>query len=80
MCASIGADWLIYQEVEDLVEAAREGNPGINRFETSVFTGEYVTGDVSDDYLANLSLQRSDAAKQSRALVDDVLNDLSNMA
>ena len=80
VCQSIGADWLIYQEVEDLVEAAREGNPEINRFEMSVFTGEYVTGDVSDDYLANLSLQRSDSAKQSRALVDDVLNDLSNMA
>ena len=45
----------------------------------SVFTGEYVTGDVSEDYLANLSVERSDAAKQSRALVDDVLNDLSDM-
>ncbi len=79
VCASIGADWLIYQEVEDLVEAAREGNPGINRFEMSVFTGEYVTGDVSEDYLAQLSVERSDSAKQSRSLVDDVLNDLSNM-
>ena len=79
MCEAIGADWLIYQEVEDLVEAAREGNPHINRFEMSVFTGEYVTGDVSEDYLSNLSVQRSDSAKQSRALVDDVLNDLSNM-
>ena len=77
--ATIGADWLIYQEVEDLVAAAREGNPDISRFEMSVFTGEYITGDVNKDYLSNLSLQRSDAAKQSRALVDDVLNDLSNM-
>ena len=79
VCASIGADWLIYQEVEDLVEAAREGNPGINRFEMSVFTGEYITGDVSEDYLAHLSVERSDSAKQSRSLVDDVLNDLSSM-
>ncbi|MCY3752419.1 MAG: amidophosphoribosyltransferase [Gammaproteobacteria bacterium] len=80
VCAAIGADWLIYQEVEDLVDAASEGNPDIDRFEMSVFTGEYVTGDVSEDYLANLSIERSDSAKQSRAMVDDVLNDVSNMA
>ena len=79
VCAAIGADWLIYQEVDDLVEAARAGNPAINRFEMSVFTGKYVTGDVSEDYLANLSSQRSDSAKQIRSLMDDVLNDLSNM-
>ena len=72
VCATIGADWLIYQEVEDLVDAASEGNPDIDRFEMSVFTGEYVTGDVSDDYLANLSIERSDSAKQSRAMMDDV--------
>ena len=80
VCATIGADWLIYQEVEDLVDAASEGNPDIDRFEMSVFTGEYVTGDVSEDYLANLSIERSDSAKQSRAMMDDVLNDVSNMA
>ena len=79
VCAAIGADWLIYQEVEDLVTAASAGNPHIGQFETSVFTGKYVTGDVSESYLANLSVQRNDSAKQSRALADDVLNDLSNM-
>ena len=80
VCAAIGADWLIYQEVEDLVEAAREGNPSITRFEMSCFTGEYVTGDISEDYLTHISIQRSDSAKRSRDLADDVLNDLSNMA
>ena len=79
VCAAIGADWLIYQEVEDLFAAASEGNPHINRFDMSVFNGEYVTGDVSEDYLSNLSIERSDAAKQSRVLADDVLDDLSNM-
>ena len=62
-----------------LVEAARAGNPVLTGFEMSVFTGKYVTGDVSEDYLANLSAQRSDSAKQTRSLMDDVLNDLSNM-
>ena len=42
-------------------------------------TGNPITTTMNEDYLANLSRQRNDAAKQSRALVDDVLNDLSNM-
>ena len=42
----IGADWLIYQDLEDLIASASEGNDSIKRFECSVFDGEYVTGDV----------------------------------
>jgi amidophosphoribosyltransferase len=44
----------------------RRGNPRIQRFDTSVFTGEYVTGDVTPDYLASLERERSDEAKQKR--------------
>lgn len=62
----IGADRLIYQDIEDLREAVKVGNPDIQRFEDSVFTGEYVTADISDDYLSQLQLFRSDAAKESR--------------
>ena len=62
----IGADRMIYQDIEDLREAVRVGNPAIVRFEDSVFTGEYVTADISDDYLSQLQLFRSDAAKESR--------------
>ena len=61
----IGADWLVYQELDDLVEACREGNPGITRFEDSIFTGDYVTGDVDSAYLTDLQLARSDDAKAS---------------
>ena len=60
----IGADWLIYQRLEDLVKAAREGNPDIQHFECSVFDGNYVTGDIDDSYLKRLSLRRNDASKQ----------------
>jgi amidophosphoribosyltransferase len=75
----IGADWLIYQDVEDLVEAARVGNPAIKGFDTSCFTGHYVTGDVSDDYLAHISTMRNDDAKQSRRDInDEMMVDLSN--
>jgi amidophosphoribosyltransferase len=62
----IGADKLIYQDLNDLIDAVRRGNPRIQRFDTSVFTGEYVTGDVTPDYLASLEQERSDEAKQKR--------------
>ena len=62
----IGADWLVYQRIEDLVISAREGNPDIASFECSVFDGKYVTGDIDEVYLERLSLARSDKMKQKR--------------
>ena len=59
---ALGADRLIYQELGDLIEACQEGNPGITRFDTSCFSGEYVTG-VQDGYLQELQDKRSDQAK-----------------
>ncbi len=61
----LGADRLIYQDLNGLIAAVSRGNPNVTRFEDSVFTGEYVTQDVSQDYLSQLELFRSDAAKQS---------------
>jgi amidophosphoribosyltransferase len=62
----IGADRLFYQELEDLVSCAAEGNPAIRRFDCSVFDGRYVTGDVDDAYLERISAARNDLAKQRR--------------
>jgi amidophosphoribosyltransferase len=62
----IGADWLVYQQIDDLVESAQQGNPGITAFDCSVFDGNYVTGDIDGGYLDRLSLRRSDKMKQSR--------------
>ncbi|CAK0758314.1 amidophosphoribosyltransferase [Gammaproteobacteria bacterium] len=62
----IGADWLIYQDLDDLVSAVGRGNPAITRFDTSCFTGNYVTGDVTAEYLTQISDIRSDSAKQQR--------------
>lgn len=59
----IGADWLVYQDLEDLVASAREGNPAITRFDCSVFNGEYVTGDIDSEYLEQLHERRNDASK-----------------
>jgi amidophosphoribosyltransferase len=59
----LGADRLIYQDLDDLVAACKEGNSQITRFDTSCFSGKYVTG-VEDGYLEELQNRRSDAAKQ----------------
>jgi amidophosphoribosyltransferase len=62
----IGADWLIYQDLEDLVAACRHDDAQIEEFDTSCFSGEYVTGDVTPEYLEKLRLERSDEAKSQR--------------
>jgi amidophosphoribosyltransferase len=76
----LGADRLIYQDLPDLIEAVRTGNPKIERFDTSVFTGEYVTQDIDDAYLNQLELFRSDAAKEARRRGSATVIDLHNAA
>jgi amidophosphoribosyltransferase len=83
VCGLIGADWLVYQDLADLIDSAREGNPAIDGFECSVFDGNYVTGDIDDDYLERLSLDRSDRMKQRRDSelnVDQTVIELHNHA
>ena len=69
----IGADKLIYQDLEDLIETCREGNPKIKRFDTSVFDGNYVTGDIDEAYLKALDDRRNDRTKNSTSIeiIDD---------
>ena len=64
VAATIGADRLFYQTVDDLIDAVRKGNPRLREFDTSCFTGDYVTGDVTSDYLEQIALARNDAAKE----------------
>ncbi|MFZ2289703.1 MAG: amidophosphoribosyltransferase [Halopseudomonas yangmingensis] len=73
----IGADWLVYQDLEDLVETVREGNPQIENFDCSVFTGEYVTGDVDGTYLDKIEQARNDSAKVQKQSVSEII-DLHN--
>ncbi len=75
ICRTLGADGLIYQEIEELVEAAQRGNPEIIGFEQSCFTGHYLTN-VSEDYLYDIGQRRSDKMKQSRDSGGGALNDL----
>ncbi|MCW5568986.1 MAG: amidophosphoribosyltransferase, partial [Dokdonella sp.] len=61
----LGADWLVYQDLDDLVAAVAEGNDNLVEFDTSCFSGEYVTG-VEATYLDQLEFARSDEAKSRR--------------
>ncbi|AAU91384.1 amidophosphoribosyltransferase [Methylococcus capsulatus] len=63
---ALGADWLVYQDLADLVESVQKGNPSIPRFDTSCFDKDYVTGDIDQAYLDRLSEHRSDHAKAKR--------------
>jgi amidophosphoribosyltransferase len=62
----IGADWLVYQDLEDLRRACLHHDSHIKNFDTSCFSGEYVTGDITPDYLARLESERSDDAKSRK--------------
>ncbi len=64
----IGADWLVYQDLDDLVVACRHDQARITSFDTSCFSGHYVTGDVTTEYLARLERDRSDGARSQRLL------------
>jgi amidophosphoribosyltransferase len=76
---NIGADRMIYQDLEDLIEAVqKKGKTDIERFDTSVFNGDYVTGDVSETYLEQLELLRNDGAKNISESADRSILDLHN--
>ncbi len=74
ICKNIGADGLIFQDLDDLVSAVRTLNPDIRRFETSVFDGQYVTNDIDQDYLDYLNSLRSDDVKTIREQKEEIAN------
>src|SRR4029434_4797063 len=55
---SIGADLLIYQDLEALKTAVRTTNPQVKECEAACFDGSYITGDVTADYLSQLAFAR----------------------
>ncbi|MDM8559590.1 amidophosphoribosyltransferase [Candidatus Parabeggiatoa sp. HSG14] len=75
----IGADCLVYQDLEDLIACARKGNKNIKQFDASCFTGHYITGDVDQDYLDHLEQHRNDAAKSDRQAKETEVIDLNNV-
>lgn len=65
VCHLIGADWLVYQDLDELIACSAEGSPHAEGFDCSVFDGHYITGDVDARYLERIDVLRNDKA-QSR--------------
>ena len=80
ICKTIGADWLVFQDIEDLEEAARMGSGKVQEFDSSVFTGHYVTEDVSQEYLDQLESTRNDTAKKVKGAREAEVIELHNSA
>ncbi|NKC14989.1 MAG: amidophosphoribosyltransferase [Gammaproteobacteria bacterium] len=74
----LGADRLFYQDLDDLIDAVRYGNPDIHQFDTSCFSGEYLTGGVTASFLHRQETLRNDGAKSRSAAADDEVLELRN--
>jgi len=74
---AIKADWLIYQDLEDLVSATCDGADVKYDFDCSVFNNQYITGDIDDAYLNDLQSRRSEA-KKKKANQESGIIDLHN--
>ena len=66
ICEEIGADALIYQDLDALITAVQKSNPDIKVFDCSCFDGKYITGDIDEAYLNRAEAARGDGAKQTR--------------
>jgi len=71
---AIGADWLIYQDLNDLIKAVKRKVTDKITFDTSVFNGEYVTGDVTEEYLARTEAKRNDGAREDQEKDNEVVD------
>lgn len=64
ICAEIGADALIYQDLDALRESITKSNPHLTQFDCSCFDGKYITGDIDAAYLNRIEAARSDMNKK----------------
>ncbi len=78
---AVGADQVIYQRLEDLIESVRSAGGRMTEFDCSVFNGQYVTGGVSAATIGQLARERSNTAKRkSQAIQDPDLVEIHNHA
>ena len=66
IAAEIGADEIIYQELDALEQAVTRCNFAVNTFESSCFSGQYVTGDIDAAYLDRIEAERNDSSKSEK--------------
>ncbi len=75
----LGADGLLFQDLNDLIVAVqKKGKSHVDRFDTSVFDGVYITGDVTPEYLRGLEARRNDRAKHPHLTNCETALDLYN--
>jgi amidophosphoribosyltransferase len=77
ICQEIGADALIYQDLDALVDDIKASNPKIKHFDCSCFDGKYVTGDVDTAYLNRIEAARGDMNKKQKPTNSSTQMDLN---
>lgn len=78
----IGADRLIYQDLDDLIEAVKDKHSPVKQFDCSVFDGKYIAGDIDEAYLDELQQKRNDLSKQKKAgvqVIEDTPVDMTGV-
>ena len=73
ICKVMGADRMIYQDLDDLIDAVRKGNSEIKGFDTSCFSNEYITGDIDNAYLKKVEALRNDDAQTTRKVENSII-------
>ena len=76
IAAFIGCDKIFYQDLDDLIMAVKSESPKISSFDSSCFNGNYITGDVNEDYLVSLDKLRNDAAKNKKTQTDTAFDEV----
>ena len=77
LAKEIGADELIFQDLEDLKQAISDVSPGLTHFDTAIFDGVYVTGDITEEYLNTLERKRNDTAKHTEDVTSHITRNLT---
>ena len=80
ICQEIGADGLIYQDLDALVRDIGLSNPSMEIFDCSCFDGKYVTGDIDEAYLARIESARGDVNKKQKPANSTTQMDLNLVA
>lgn len=73
ICQQIGADWLLFQDLEDLVESVSGGKNKIDRFDCSVFDGVYVTGDIDANYLNHIENLQAELQFDNKPVANSII-------
>ena len=71
IAAAIGADEVFYQDLADLIKDVRACNPQIKQFDASCFDGNYITGGVTAEYLADIEANRNERSEGEAASQQD---------